>query len=171
MRFPLAFVRCYFVQAIDLSFAEIQSVWLGESRVRSINGEKLIVRGDFSMRNGFHTVGETRLNGAKIGGDLDCTGGIFAPGRGLALSAIAVDVGGAVKMTHGFLATGMVRFVRARIAGDFDCTDGSFTNPRKWALHCDEADIGGSVLLGEGLDLPGLQEVIGGYSRGDRRVC
>ena len=97
--------------------------------------------------NRFHATGEVRLSGARIGGDLDCTGGLFENSESDALSADRISVGDNLHLQCGFHATGEVRFLSARIGGDLDCTGGRFENSEGAALGADGADIRGNAFL------------------------
>ena len=100
----------------------------------------------------FEADGEVRLPGAKIRGDLGCTGGSFRRPAGKALVADRMEVGGGVFLLardkeNRFEANGEVRLLGAKISGSLECTGGSFHNPNGNALSTDGIEIGGSVHL------------------------
>lgn len=104
---------------------------------------------------GFHATGNVNLTGARIGGNLDCAGGLFENSEGDALSADRINVGDGVLLAGGFRATGEVRLLGARIGGNLDCTDGLFENPESDALSADGAHVHGSTFLKSGFHAMG----------------
>ena len=82
--------------------------------------------------DGFSARGEVRLVTARIGGQLDCTGGTFMKGPEDASSALCADgakVKGAVIFRDGFRAEGEVHIVGADIGIDLDCSGGKIRKP------------------------------------------
>jgi hypothetical protein len=105
----------------------------------------------------FSATGEVLLVGAKIGGDLDCRGGIFRnpePSESMETTvALAFDramIGGSVFLSDHFRAKGVVQFVGAAIVGDLDLTKGWFVNPNGVALNFDRTKIDGNARLANG---------------------
>ncbi|MCC6403692.1 MAG: hypothetical protein IT207_06745, partial [Fimbriimonadaceae bacterium] len=110
-----------------------------------------------SMAGGtrFEAAGEVRLLGAKIGGQLSCTGGSFQNATGDALSADRIEVGGGVFLQSvdggpRFEAAGTVRLLGAKIGGGLSCVGGSFQNATGFALTADGIEVGGAVLVRRG---------------------
>ena len=95
----------------------------------------------------FVAAGEVRLLGARIDGQLNCTGGRVANPEGQALNAGSAQIGGSVYLRDKFHASGEVGLLGARIKGRLDCSRGRFENPDKIALTASSADIGHSVFL------------------------
>ena len=98
----------------------------------------------------FHATGQVSLLGARIGGQLNCTGGRFENPCGEALKADGADIRGSVNLCASFHATGVVWLVGTRIGALLNCAGGRFENPKKKALVADSAEIGGSVFLHDG---------------------
>jgi hypothetical protein len=127
------------------------------------------------LRRGFGGHGEVRLQGARIGGDLDCAGGTFKnppgediAGSGTALNADRFDVGGSVFLSEGFTAEGEVRLPRAQIRGDLTCTGGTFKNPPReglpesdTALNAEAVNVGADVFLHKGFTAEGEVRLLG----------
>ena len=133
----------------------------------------------------FRAIGEVRMLGARIGRDLDCSGGRFENPGGVALAADRADIRGEVRLAEGFHAMGEVRLQRARIGSDVSCPGGKFENrrsrlptrvgrssrdqaigrslgkPGDYALRADGADITGSVNLAEGFSAKGVVYLVG----------
>ena len=149
--------------AITLDHAEIgRGVFLNNS----CNKDKLLGKCD-----SFHATGEVRMLGARIGSDLDCSGGRFEKPKNCALDsdvrspsdltarevtkrsesyalrADGANISGPVSLASGFHATGAVWLVGAQIGGVLNCSGGRFDNAAGYALAVDGAEIGGSVLL------------------------
>ena len=151
-----------------------------------------LVLGTFPSKDGspkaddiFHAIGEVRLLGARVGRDLDCSGGRFENAGGVALAADRADIRGEVRLASGFHATGEVRLWRTRIGSDVSCLGGRFENrksckpeldgrdvrdqdfgrhlgePGDYALRADGADIKGSVNLTEGFSATGVVYLVG----------
>jgi hypothetical protein len=72
-----------------------------------------------SLQYGFEAHGKVNLAGAKIAGQLDCSGGKFLA-EGVALTCYASTVGVDVILVDGFEARGAVDLGRAEIARDLD---------------------------------------------------
>ena len=106
------------------------------------------VQNAIRLNDSFHAVGGVNLFGAKIGSTLDCEGGSFNNGNGLALDAEQAKIGAAVLLRNGFNAEGEVRLRGAEIGGVLECSGGSsFKNGNGIALNAQRAKVGGDVLL------------------------
>ncbi len=121
-------------------------------------------------RKGFHATGAVRLLGARIGGDLNCSGGRFDNRGRVALRADGAYIRGAVFLTDCFCATGEVQMIGARITGQLDCSGGRFENPKGIALGADRADIRGSVFLRKGFHAAGAVQIVGSQIGGQLAV-
>ena len=114
-----------------------------------------------ATNQGFHANGEVRLNGARIGGRLECNGGLFENSRRRALSADNMDVGGDVLLGNGFRANGEVRLISAKVGCDLDCTAGRFENSGGDALTLDGTDIRHNAFLQDGFHAVGEVRLLG----------
>ena len=92
----------------------------------SINAGRLEAGGTVSLTNGFRANGSVNFTGAKIGGDLSCSGGKFINKEGDALIAENITLGGHLFLRNKFLARGDVRLFGANIGGDLHCARGVF---------------------------------------------
>ena len=147
----------------------------------ALNADRIDVKRDVLLRNGFHAEGEVRLLGAQIGGNLDCGGGTFTnpPKGGLAasgqaLSADGVDVRGGVFLCAGFRAEGQVRLPRAKIEKNLECYNGTFVNPPTkrldssgLALFAIGMEVNGGLFLRGGFHAEGEVRLLGAKIRGD----
>jgi hypothetical protein len=104
-----------------------------------------------SDRNRFESIGETKLLGAAIEGQLLCAGASFRNADGDTLSMDRASIGRSVFLDlskrHRFESEGAVRLVGAMIGGQVSCEGASFRNPGGDALLMLRARVGGSVLL------------------------
>jgi hypothetical protein len=90
------------------------------------------------VKNKFAAQGEVRLLGAKIGGNLEASGGTFHNSNGNALNADRVQITGSVHLRKGFAAEGKVALAGAEIKGQLAVDDA-------WLdlLDLDSANIAG----------------------------
>jgi len=107
----------------------------------ALNANDITVNGTVFLSKGFRAEGEVRLQGAQIGGTLDCSGGAFinpptkdVSDGGTALYADGITVNGNLFLSKNFRAEGEVRVPNAQISGSFECTGGTFANPSRKEL-------------------------------------
>jgi hypothetical protein len=182
--FALSLVHCRLTSDVELQDVKIARLDFRGSHVRRIAGDGARVRGDVSFAQGFYAVGEVRLLGAQIKGDLDCRGGTFenpavanVSASGYAISADRTVVGGSVFLRDRFKAKGEVRLLCARIAGTLECDGGAFENARPEdakvacrALNGDSLIVDGSVFLRNGFHAQGEVRLVGARI-GESLVC
>jgi hypothetical protein len=102
----------------------------------------------------FTAAHQVRLNGATVGGDLDCRGGYFG-GAGASLIADGAGVAGTVRLgvrrsaerTLAFVAADTVSLIQVRVDGELDCRGGEFRSMSD-SLNADGAAVARSVRLG-----------------------
>jgi len=145
--FPLGLFSSAIPGGISLQHARAASISLQGTHTGLISADGLTTHGSVFLRNGFHAKGEVRLLGARIRGNLECTGGTFENPSGDALSADRLEVNGGVFMTQEFHAKGEVRLLGARIRGNLSCRGGTFENPGGDALNLQGAEIGDILFL------------------------
>jgi hypothetical protein len=170
MEFPLAFLRCAFMQAIRLERAAVRLLDLSGSSVSAsqilddasgqevttaLEARGLQVESDVWLGNGFRATGRVLLSGASIGGDLDCHNGRFTNEGKDALVAEGAEIKGDVLLRNGFSAIGQVWLTGASIGGNLDCGSGTFTNNGGAALVAQSAEIKSSVFLRNGFSATG----------------
>jgi len=105
-----------------------------EGSSKALNADRINVKGNVFLREGFHAQGEVWLLDAQIGGNLVCIGGRFenpppqgVEGSGKALTADRISVKGNIVLRHGLHDRGEVLLPGAQIGGDLDCEGGTFT--------------------------------------------
>jgi hypothetical protein len=164
--FPLVLLRCSIPKGIDVSYATSCFLNFEGSTSGPVKGNGLVVSGNLFLRKGFQAKGGVELEGAKITGRLDCTGGRFLNLCGKALDAGSIDVGQHILLRRErgrhvlprqeFRAKGAVWLVGATIGGYLSCTGGTFYNPGKTALAADGSTVGGPAFLNDGFRVEGL---------------
>lgn len=108
-----------------------------------VHGDLILgVRGDVR----FHSQGAVMLSEAQIGGNFDCTGGLFENEDGDALVARGIRVGMDVALCGQFTARGRVDFAGARIDGKLDFTGARLKNEGD-AVRCDSVRVGHAVVF------------------------
>jgi hypothetical protein len=85
----------------------------------ALRADEIQVEGGVYLRKGFRAEGEVSLHGAKVGSNLDCSGGQFINPRGSAIDATAANIQDSVLLTSGFEAHGKVVLKDSRIDHDF----------------------------------------------------
>ncbi len=90
------------------------------------------------------------LDGASIGGHLNCAGGQFTNPKGTALSTDNAKIDGTVSLNDGFTATGLVSLDGATSGGHLNCGGGQFTGLEGHAFSLERAHINGAVALNNG---------------------
>ena len=109
--------------------------------------------------------GAIRINGAHIGGVLDCSGATITNRSGGALHGERLQVAGNVLLNDGFTANGdgeqgAVQLAEANIGGHLDCSGATITNPSGPALRAGGAlQVAGRVFLRAGFTAHGAGEL------------
>ena len=107
------------------------------------------IEGSLLLNGGFSAMGEARLPGAKIGGNLDCMGGTFNSQGEAALRADHAKIEGDAYLCNKFRAMGRVDFTDAKIGGGLNCMGGTFDGQGETALCANRAKIEGDADLGD----------------------
>jgi cytoskeletal protein CcmA (bactofilin family) len=114
----------------------------------AIEATGMKVHGDLRLavrdRVRFHAHGQVVLSDAYVGGNLDCTGGLFENEDGDALVARGIRVGMDATLCAAFTARGRVDFAGARIDGKLDFT-GARLKHEGDAVRCDSVRVGHAV--------------------------
>jgi hypothetical protein len=80
---------------LTLLDASCEGIYLAGSRIKALEGGRVVTKGGIHLDDGFHASGIVRLIGAQISGELSCIGGRFEKANGRALSCDgAVITGG-----------------------------------------------------------------------------
>jgi len=158
----LDFRRCTAKGEINLEQAETQDILFLNSSLEGETGfcaDTIHVHGLLLLK-GSSFSGTISLGGARIEGDLDCSGAKLEVKKGRALFADGAEIGGDVffRKDSGsaaenpiFEASGEIRMVGATIKGDLSLLGAKLTRTEKSALTADGADIGGNVSFSKSL--------------------
>lgn len=137
------------------------SLNLGSTHLPGLKGDGLVCEGNLFLCPGFIALGEVRLLGAQIGGDLDCHGAKFSDNDGVAMSADSAVIKGNVFLNEGFTATGAVRLPNIQIGGSLECNGAKFDCEKADALLLDGGVIEGDVSLCKGFTATGEVRLLG----------
>jgi hypothetical protein len=179
--FPLILHRCSLDGELNLRCADISEINFEGTWLHSIAADRAQVRNSVFLRNGFHASGQVRLSAARIGGSIECDGGVFEnpfricdPESGIAFTAEGAIVSGSVFLRKGFNSSGEVKMGGAEIGGYFDCTNATFSNPLQdqakgsgIALNADSIIVRGSVFLHSGFHAEGEVRLPAAQIEGD----
>src|SRR5262249_10458963 len=138
LRFPLALNRCRVTDAIHLISAELPFLDLSGSSVQTMRADRITVKGNVFLKDGFSSHGEVKVMGAQIEGSFVCERGILnnpaqkdVKESGTALMAESIRVNGNILLRKDFHAEGEVWLSGAEIGGTLDCSGGYFKNPEQ----------------------------------------
>ena len=121
---PITFSKCEFKEPICLKQAKVKSLNLSGSHLASsLDAEFAEIEGNVYLSDYFQAQGEVSLNGATIGGKLDCKNGKFDYPKGQALDnpkgyALGVqraEIKRSIYLSDHFKALGTVSFVHTII--------------------------------------------------------
>ncbi|MEV4725366.1 hypothetical protein [Micromonospora humida] len=140
----------------------------------ALHADSVTVATSVYLNHGFHATGTVRLVGARIGGELLCSGGVFESRARMAIEGERLDAGD-VYLDCGFVARGGVGLAGAMVARQVTCTGGQFDNPGGYALDAGGLSCGRSVFLdaypdGRGFTANGQVRLVG-VSVGDELTC
>jgi hypothetical protein len=151
---PLSVHRCAVPSSITLVGADAPAVHVTSCALNSLDATQLRTRGDFSLA-GSAAVGEVRLLGAHIGGQLDFRGVTLGGHSGPALIADGLQVDRHMFCRDGFDATGEVRLLGAHIGGELSFRGATLRNHSGPALNADRLQVDQSVFCDETFEATG----------------
>ena len=152
----LVFCNCHFASSVNLAFAETRAIGLPGSRLcEGIVFNSTVIRGNLNMNCGDEETGgeafvadkDVLLMGARIHGDLNCSGGQFKAHNKAALLADRAKIDGDFMANENFLADGDVRFLGAQIGGAFSCVGGKIIARDEAALILIDVRISRGVMI------------------------
>lgn len=155
--------KCKFENSIITRDAHIAGplVLSGSHLLQGLSADRLRCDSGVFLQNGFQSFAEVKLSGAQIGGNLDCSDGLFEPKEGLALSAEGAFINGGVFLNKQFKASGEVGLLSAQIGGNLECSGGQFQPKEGDALSFDRAVVKGSVFLDKEFKASGEVRLLG----------
>ncbi len=159
--------HCSFSRAPNFRGAQIRGVLsLVNCRLPGVLAERMVCSGSVWIRSGSAIEGEVGLVGARIGGDLVCSGASMHNQGKCALRVDGAMIDGAVFL-DGLTSRGEVRLVGAQIAGDLVCSGSLLDGMGQPALSADRAFIKGTVFLDESFISVGEVRLLGAHVAGD----
>jgi hypothetical protein len=166
--FPLELTGCWLdddtaplLQAADLAVLRLVGCWLPAG----LRADQIRTRSDVSFSRCCF-LGEVRLLGAHIGGQLVLTGAKLRNKDGNALTADGMQVDRGVFGQEGFEVDGQVRLLGAHIGGVLVLTGAKLRNKDGNALSADGAQVEGGVFGQEGFEVDGQVRLPGAHIGG-----
>lgn len=159
--FPIILKKCAIPDGVSLTGAETRLLDFGGSRTGPFMGDGLVVYGNLSLDDGFQVMGEARLIGASIRGNLNCSHGRFLNPGGNALIANRLTVNGNVFFRDCFYSAGVVRLIGASIRGDLDCGGGHFHSICGGAIIADGVKVDGHAFFNKCFQAEGEVDLVG----------
>ena len=144
----------------QLSFSDAQ-ITGSDVQGNALAAAEITVGGTMLLDAGFTAAGTVLLTGARIAGQLSCSGAEISGNHGNALLAAESRIGGTVFLDEGFTADGAVRLSGARIKGQLSCSGATITRPRGSALAAVGVTVGGIVFLDRGFSADGDVQLTG----------
>lgn len=164
--FPLSVGMCYLEDLWNLSYSRIPLLNLqGCFASQSLTLDGAQIEGDLFLRYGFTSIGELRLLGTRIDGDLDCTEANLRNPGAMAMVANNAQIAGNALLSGSFSSQGIVQFPDCQIGGDLNCA-GAFDNQGGTALSCSGASVKESVVFENGFSARGLVSLVGADIQG-----
>lgn len=136
--------KCRFDTAPILRSAILDSVFLDGSIMPGLQADRIEARGAISLRGAVVT-GEVRVEGGRIGGNLDCNGIVIDATGDHAIQAEDLDASSV--LLRGAVIMGSIRLSGARLSGDIDAFNLRVTSGGKPAIDAGAVETRGSVVL------------------------
>jgi hypothetical protein len=118
------------------------------------------IGGHLFLTPGFQAEGMVVLNGARIGGDMNCAGATIRRPGGAALAFDNARVTSRVFLNQGFRAEGIVSLGGAQIGGNMQCDNATFlsgTTPDGQMAGAGVSGGGPDLFAGRALNAPGAE--------------
>lgn len=143
---PIALYNCEIGGEIGFKEAKSKNIFLGRSRIKSLNAEGAFIDGDLNLRAIVCDQGQIRVTGASITGDLLMAGSNIANSKESVLLAERVRISGSAFLNNEFQCRGRISFSGAMISGDFSLTN-ALIECEGEVLVADSMKVGGTVFL------------------------
>jgi hypothetical protein len=118
----------------------------------------------------FESEGTIRLSGAKIKGDLSCTGAKLKVENGDALFADNIKILGNAYLYRGFESKGKIRLPAAQIKGALSFSGAKLTGTEWDVLYADYVVVGLNVSLDKGFEASGTIRLLGAQIGGQLEI-
>jgi hypothetical protein len=168
---PLVFYRSTINGGINLQLAETKGIYIVYCSVEgAIQADRIDAQGPMYLQKS-QFASEVALKGARIEGDLDCSGAKLEVKEGDAFSADRAEIGGGVFLKQGFTSSGTIRLLGAQIKGNLECSGAKLEVKEGDALSADGAEFGGSVFLHQGFTSSGTIRLVSAQIGGQLDFC
>lgn len=155
---PLWFAGCTFTDRPVFRDVKGKSLGFANCTLPGITADRISLEGILNFRCATVT-GETRLLGAKVGRQVECSGASFTNEGGKAFSADDLEIGGDL-FFQGTKVIGETRLLGANVGGQVECGGASFTNEGGKAFSADRLVVGGDVVF-QGATVIGETRLVG----------
>jgi hypothetical protein len=152
---PLLLWDCWLEQPAILREARAASLRLRGCHLPSLAADRLETRGNLELSRGFTASSGVRLDGADIGGQLDCSGATLHNPNDRALSGDQLKTEGGISFRDEFVAQGEVRLAGSRVHGQLDCSGATLHNPNGEALMADGLTVATDLHCADGFTAEG----------------
>lgn len=164
----LSLEHCHIGHLFVVQQARLPALWLNGSLLeRGLNGDGVRIEGDLCCDDGFGSVGEVRLVGAQVGGNVNFIGATLTGVRdqngvmGRALSADGIEIRGNLFCTNGFQSIGEVCLLSAQIGLNVFFADATLNGETSAALAADRIVVKGDLHCVEGFHSIGEVRLLG----------
>ncbi|MFN8830493.1 MAG: hypothetical protein ACK50Q_11530 [Labrys sp. (in: a-proteobacteria)] len=154
---------CRFEHTPVLQSAIIDNLFLDGSVVPGLKADRLEARGTVSIQDAA-IAGSISLNGARLGGNLDCDRSVIAASGVMAIQAEDIEARGI--LLRSAEVRGRVRFSGARLTADLDCVNLHIQNAGDIAIDAGAIETRGSVVL-RGAEIKGDVRLVSARIDGD----
>ena len=163
LRCPLRLDRCYLDGPRPaLGFASVSLLEMRHCHLAGLDAESLVVGADLDLSGSTFTCA-IHLEGAEVGGQLNCSGAKLdiKDGNGDALIAEGIKVGGDLVLST-VVAAGATQLIGADITGQLNCSGAKLTGmtPDGYTLIASTIRVGGGVFLDAGFTADGAISLV-----------
>lgn len=141
----LWFIGCSFTGKPYFRGAKGKMLGFVECTLPGVKADWLSLEGSLSLR-GTTVVGETRVPGAKVGAQVDCSNAILTNEGGKAFFGDGLEVVGGV-LFQGATVTGEMRLMGAKVGGQVVCFGATLTNVSGKAFNADRVEVEESLVF------------------------
>ncbi|HBT40908.1 MAG TPA: hypothetical protein DIW51_01980 [Rhodospirillaceae bacterium] len=141
----LWFADCTLMGRPDFTEAKGKSLGFAKCILPGFDADRLALEGSLTFI-GATVIGETRLLGAKVGRQIECSEASFTNKGGKAFSADDLEVGGDL-FFRGATAIGETRLLGVKVGGQVDCFGATFTNEGGVAFSMDRLVVEGDLVF------------------------
>jgi hypothetical protein len=163
---PLLLWDCWLEQPAILREARAASLRLRGCHLPSLAADRLETRGNLELSREFTASSGVRLDGADIGGQLDCSGATLHNPNDRALSGDQLKTEGGISFRDEFVAQGEVRLAGSRVHGQLDCSGATLHNPNGEALMADGLTVATDLHCADGFTAEGEVRLPGAHIGG-----